>query len=216
MTDLLLNELTPPLRLALAYAPRAVRPAATALFALDQRLERQVRQTSELILGQVRLAWWRERLADLPQLPAGEPLLAACAAAQLRGPALTVLIDGWEAVLLAEDHAAAVAGLADTRGGLFALLADTAGAAAQREQARLAGQRWALADLAVQGGESAIAQLARAELSRLAAPRQWLPRGLRSLAMLDGWALALARHQSEVLQPGWKDLSVMLRIGLFG
>jgi 15-cis-phytoene synthase len=167
MTDQLLNQLPAPLRLALAYAPRAVRPAAMALFALDQRLERQVRQTSEPILGQVRLAWWRERLAELPQCPAGEPLLAACAAAQLRGSALTALVDGWEAILLAEDNAAAVAALADTRGGVFALLAEVAGEATQIEPARLAGRRWALADLAVQGGESAIGQMARAELGRL-------------------------------------------------
>lgn len=216
MIDLLLNELTPPVRLALAYAPRAVRPVAAALFALDQRLERQVRQTSEPILGQVRLAWWRERLADLPQLPAGEPLLAACAAAQLRGSLLSPLVDGWEAVLLTEDHAAAVAALADTRGALFVALAEAAGEFAQSEPARLAGRRWALADLAVQGGESAIGQLARSELRSLDSPRLGLPRSLRSLAMLDGWALAVAQKKSGVLRPGWRDLSVMLRIGLFG
>ncbi len=214
MSDLLLNELTAPVRLALAYAPRGVRPAVIALFALDQRLERQVRQTSEPILGQVRLAWWRERLAELPQLPAGEPLLAACAAAQLRGPLLSPLVDGWETVLLAEDQAAAVAALADVRGALFAAVAEAAGEAAQSEHARCAGARWALADLTIQ--ESEIGQLARAKLTRLTSPRLRLPRSLRSLAMLDGWALAVAQQKSEVVRPGWRDLSVMLRIGLFG
>lgn len=216
MTDLLLNQLPAPLRLALAYAPRAVRPVAMALFALDQRLERQVRQTSEPILGQVRLAWWRERLAELPQLPAGEPLLAACAAAQLHGPALIGLVDGWEAVLLAEDHAAAVAALAETRGALFAALAAAAGAEAHSEQARLAGKRWALADLAMQGGQSEIGQVARAELKGLLTSRQRLPRSLRTLAMLDGWALAVSRRDNTTLHPNWRDLSVMLRIGLLG
>lgn len=216
MTDLLLNELPPPLRLALAYAPRGVRPALAALFALDQRLERQVRQTSEPILGQVRLAWWRERLAELPQCPAGEPLLAACAVAQLRGPLLLPLVDGWEAVLLAEDHAAAVAALAESRGVLFAILAEAAGDSAQSEPARLAGRRWALADLTLQGGAGEIGKLARAELSRLASPRLRMPRSLRSLAMLDGWAVAVSQQQSEDLRAGWRDVSVMLRIGLFG
>ncbi len=66
--------------LATLYAPADKRPALFALHALDLELAEVVRTTSEPMLGQIRLAWWRERLQGLDrgERP-GQPVLDALA-----------------------------------------------------------------------------------------------------------------------------------------
>ena len=59
-------ELSPPLRLALAWAPRHARPATLALFALDTRLAGFLRRATEPLPVQMRLAWWRDTLGAPP------------------------------------------------------------------------------------------------------------------------------------------------------
>jgi len=49
-------------RLALAYAPAKARLQTLALFALDTRLAGLLRNSSEPMLAQLRLSWWRETL----------------------------------------------------------------------------------------------------------------------------------------------------------
>src|SRR5690349_15922803 len=96
----LVGELSPPLRLAIAYAPRPARAAWTALLVLDQRLRRAALGASEPLLGQVRLAWWRDRFrSPASEWPEGEPLLAALAGFDRERVALEALVDGWERVL---------------------------------------------------------------------------------------------------------------------
>ena len=57
-------------------------------------------QAREPLLGQVRLAWWRDRLGQDPaDWPAGEPLLAALRGWQPQFAALAALVDGWELLL---------------------------------------------------------------------------------------------------------------------
>ena len=60
--DSLLLGLTPLHRLALAYAPAASRGAWLGFLALDMRLAAIVRAAREPMIGQIKLAWWRERL----------------------------------------------------------------------------------------------------------------------------------------------------------
>jgi phytoene synthase len=69
----------PPLeRLAASYAPVATRPLWIGYFALEQRLADAARDGRDAIMIQLRLAWWRDRLAeDATRWPKGEPLLAA-------------------------------------------------------------------------------------------------------------------------------------------
>jgi phytoene synthase len=56
--------------------------------------------TREPVLAQLRLAWWRDRLAEPAEnWPRGEPLLAALTCWQGRHGALAGLVDGWEALL---------------------------------------------------------------------------------------------------------------------
>ena len=76
--------------LSVLYAPAAARPALLALHGLDLELAQVVASTTEPMLGEIRLAWWRDALLalDAGQVPA-QPLLAllATAAAALNASA---------------------------------------------------------------------------------------------------------------------------------
>lgn len=93
--------------LACLYAPASARPGLIALFALDCELAQLVASTTEPMLGEIRLAWWRERLEELDagKAPA-QPLLAALrdhALPTLRGADLAGLEDRWLALIGSED-----------------------------------------------------------------------------------------------------------------
>lgn len=68
--------------LATLYAPSAIRAAMHAVNAFDLELTQVVRTTTEPMLGEIRLAWWRERLqsiaSDAP-VP-GQPVIRSLAA----------------------------------------------------------------------------------------------------------------------------------------
>ena len=51
--------------LALSTVPARSRSALAALFAIDAAMGDVVRTTTDPMLGQIRLAWWRERLEEL-------------------------------------------------------------------------------------------------------------------------------------------------------
>ena len=59
------SGLSPDKRLAFAHLQGRRRPAVEALFALDAAMADVLRSTSEPMIGQIRLAWWRERLEEL-------------------------------------------------------------------------------------------------------------------------------------------------------
>ena len=93
--------LSPDKRLAFAYLPARHRPAVEALFAIDGAMGDVVRTTSEPMVGQIRLAWWRERLEDLDsgQPAPPEPRLLAVERELLprgvKGSDLAGLERGW-------------------------------------------------------------------------------------------------------------------------
>lgn len=189
--------LSPELRLALAYAPAAVRPVQLAAFALDAKLAGIVGNAREVLLAQIKLAWWRERLAEpAAQRPQGEPLLAALGA--WNGPVdpLLALIDGWEAML--DPDAPDPAALAEARAELGRGLAIQAGAEQAAEQAAAALRGWSLA-VCGQGG---------------ALPPLAMPRSLRALAVLYG--LARRRGGAMPLLEGPMALAAAVRIGMIG
>ncbi len=85
--------------LACLYAPASARPSLIALMGLDLELAQLVVTTTEPMLGEIRLAWWRERLEELDagRVPA-QPLLAALKAHVLpvvTGAQLAGLEDRW-------------------------------------------------------------------------------------------------------------------------
>jgi phytoene synthase len=212
----LLDELPADRRLALAYAPRSARDAVLGLLLLDLRLSRIVSQAREPMLGQMRLAWWRDRLGEpLDKTPAGEPLLALLS---LWGPSrarLAPLVDGWEA-LLGETliESTELEAFAEGRAAGFAALASALGHDNAAVEAARAGREWALADLAANIGNSDETGM----VLGLAQKQDWypakLPRGLRSLTILHG--LARRKRGSGPLLSGLVDGLCAVRLGLFG
>ena len=91
-------------RIAFAYAPPWSRDELAALWAYDAALGRTVATTSVLMIGQMRLTWWYDRLSELEtaNVPA-EPLIAALHEVtkthDVTGPMLAALVEGWEALL---------------------------------------------------------------------------------------------------------------------
>lgn len=142
ITDLL-AELAPPLRLAVAYAPKGVREPWTALLVFDHRLARAVAAASEPLLAQVKLAWWRDRMRTrAAQWPAGEPLLAALAGFDAERDALEALVDAWEGLIGDEPGETALAQLAQARAGAVAALARMAGCPVDVNGIAILAQRW--------------------------------------------------------------------------
>lgn len=98
-----LEELEPLPRLIAAYARSEDRDSYALLFALDARFAEIVRSTTEILLGQMRLTWWRDILTKpAAERPAGEPLVEQINRLEKSGadlaPLLT-LLDGWEILL---------------------------------------------------------------------------------------------------------------------
>ncbi len=204
----LLDTLPARHRLALAYAPRAARADWLALLAFDARLGAIVRQAREPLLGQMRLAWWRDRLGEDPgQWPAGEPLLVALRRWRAEFAVLSALVDGWEQLLgEAPLPSTAFARLADARAASFAALACRLGHGDASAAVSAAGREWALADLLANLSAPAERGAVEALIQRRGGAT--LPRAMRPLAVLR----ALARRTG----PGPADVLVALRVGLFG
>jgi phytoene synthase len=181
-------DLDPERALALAYVPAATRPALQALWQLDATMGAVLATASEPMVTRIRLAWWREALERLDRGPAPpEPLLQALAAhllpAGIAGADLAAMEEGWEAIvtpgaLAPEDLALH----ARARGAsLFRLSARLLGVEAFPVE--IAGERWALADLARRSSARAEAGAARHAARERRIEATW-PRALRPLGML--------------------------------
>lgn len=98
-----LQDLNPLQRLIAAYAKSVDRDRYALLFALDARFADVVRSTTEILIGQMRLTWWRDILTmPASDRPVGEPLVAQISLVEDRGrnlAPLMALLDGWEAML---------------------------------------------------------------------------------------------------------------------
>ena len=157
--------LTPPERLAIAYAPRALRLAWTGLIALDHRLADAARPGRDAIMIQLRLAWWRDRFAEpADKWPRGEPLLGLLDAWDAERAALAALVDGFEAQVVGEDGGTAL---------------DSARAEAIVALTRLAGL-----------SETRAIRSAAARWAEGLAPGSGLPRALRPLVLMHHFGSA--------------------------
>ncbi len=157
--------------LALSYAPRSARPALTALFALDDTLAAILRSTREPLIGQMRLTWWYEALDRLDTAPAPvEPVMAALQIEVLplgvSGAMLGKLTDGWEVLLEPDLDAAAIERFGRDRGRRLFDLAATI-LTVSDDRIGLAGEGWALADLAQKLTDTSARELARVRASKL-------------------------------------------------
>ena len=209
----LAEELPPPQRLALAYAPARARPATLAVLSLDARLAAILRARLEPVAAQLRLAWWRDMLArPASERPRGEPVLDALR--DWRDPSgLAELADGWEALLAESLTPEGIAEFVAGRGRAFASLArelEVEPAESAEEAARI----WALADLAANVSDGAERALVL-EFARSLAPPP-LPAVLRPLAVLAGLGARALRKGGAPLLRGPGSSLLALRIGLTG
>ena len=184
--------------LATLYAPTAVRPALFALHALDLELAEVARTTTEPMLGQIRLAWWREQLQALDKgaRPA-QPVLAAVAdhllPAGVSGASLEPLEDANLALL--DDDIDAYAGARSLLFEVALRLLVKDPDAGLVEWARSTGKGWAIVD-AMRGGRTPDAGLLDAADRLLA--RRSVPAAARLLVGLT----MLARADLATLRAG--------------
>lgn len=205
-------------RLAIAYTPAAMRAVLTSLFAFDRRLSQIVAKTSEPMLGQLRLAWWRDMLGQPVQdRPSGDAVLDALGQHWAGHEAeLIAMVDAWELLLagdaLGEEQ---IRAFGEGRGAPFGALRRQGGRAAEDRVAAAAFQ-WALADAAAHttdpGERRALVDAGR---SRVVVGGTIEP-GLRGLAVLQALALRALKRGGRPLLEGRGAALVALRAGLLG
>lgn len=205
-------------QLALVYAPKAAHEPTLALLALDARLANLIRRSSEPMLAQLRLAWWRESISrDPAEWPEGEPILAAMRSWEANHAALAVLVDAWEALTAPPPLTGAqLSDFAAGRGAAAGALAVTLGLPGEQAAASELGRIWGIEDLAMRLGahaEKAVAlELAASAPARL--PR--VSRPLRPLRVLAGLTRRrrIAGSEQGAASPG--AMLQALKLGLLG
>lgn len=212
-------------RILLTLAARSREPVQT-LWALALRLTKLLDDVREPMIGQIKLAWWRDMMAMLATkpdaLPKGEPLLADFQAHFQGVSNLVDLVDAAEAMLLAEELAEREMAATSFGQTLFSLsigcsrYAPHTAQAAQIKQAETRiGHAWGLlwGAYVQRGTADGTAMLAAAGLCPKLSPAHY-GAGQRAWLMIDRLARQIGTAQ------GGRDLRreglLMLRIGLFG
>lgn len=98
-------ELAPPTRLAIAYAAARYRAAFRLILQIDQKMADIVAKAREPLVGQIKMAWWREGFTSPSESrPKGEPLFEALAVhgTDIPPAALEAIVSAWE-ILLGQD-----------------------------------------------------------------------------------------------------------------
>ena len=212
----MLDELPIHLRLVLSYAPASAHDAWLTALSLDARLAGVVRAAREPVLAQLKLAWWRDRLAQDPATrPQGEMLLGKLAFWREGGASLAPLVGGWEA-LLGETPlpADAITAFADGRAALIGDLAQMVGA--DRAGAEVRARRWALADLALHLGHDAERDAVRRALEQTMPAIGPCKRALRPLLMLERLSVRACNRGATASISSPIDFLVAMRLGLLG
>jgi len=194
----------PWLDLAFSYAPDRSRAALEALFALDTALGNILRTTSEPLVGQMRLAWWREALQSLdtsgaPAEPVLQSLTALALPLGIAGAALGAMVDGWEP-LLGDSGLGSIEDHARLRGRALFAMAGVALDAAEGDPVGEAGEGWALADLAANLSDPALASQARERAAAMLAHAR-RSRWSRNGRALGALALIADRQLSGPVPP---------------
>lgn len=197
------DPLPPEAELALAWSAPNLRGPLSIALQLDRRLARIVGRTQEPMLGQMRLAWWREALGKpVADRPRGDPVLDATGQ-HWRGRELSLvaMVDGWEILVTAASIGAEEAeAFGAGRGAFFAALAGE-GAGAQARLAA-AGARWALADAAAGVSDPVERAVLTSAGLAVGAAQGRIPGDLRGLAVLESLALRALRRGGRPLMEG--------------
>ncbi len=211
------DPLLPEAELALAWSGPDVRGPMSIALQFDRRLARIVARTTEPMLGQMRLAWWRDALSKpIAERPRGDAVLDAIGLLWAgREGALVQMVDGWEALVTADrvgEKEAAIFGAG--RGAFFAAVAPEVSPQVTVHLAG-AGFRWAMADAAAAVSDQAErAALIAAGVARGATSGR-LPAHLRGLAVLDSLAVRSLRRGGRPLMEGRGASLTALRAAIF-
>ncbi len=203
-------------QIALAHSAADIRDALRIFFELDGRLARIVSATNEPMLGQMRLAWWREEMnKPAGERPKGDAVLDGIGLYwQGYEASLRHLVDGWEHMLSAELGDNDIAGFAKGRAAPFCALAEMAGEAG-REQPFDEAIRWALADALVHipdGDERDRMLHAAGKLTSTSK----LSKALKGLRVLDALARRSIEREGRPLMEGRGASLVATRAAIFG
>jgi len=170
------------------------------------------------MLGQMRLAWWREALGKpVADRPRGDAVLDGIGRHwQGREAVLVHMVDGWEVLVTAQSLGPGeVAVFGAGRAALFAGLADDLGDQALAARLAAAGRRWALADAAA-GVSDPAERVLLVEAGRAvpSAPGR-IPRGLGGLAVLEALAVRALARGGRPLMEGRGAALAALRAAIF-
>ena len=207
-------QIAEPARVALASATKKRAVFETA-FALDTLFGSIVLGTSEPIVAQIRLAWWRDQIAaGRDGLSSNDPLLDLIFDTWgTDRTCLIALINGWEALLSDPKN---LSEFVSGRASLTTAIALRLNKPDQANSAELNGKLWAYADLASRFEDGQIREWALREANQIAEGHASPGRELRPLVVLGGLARrALNRGGTPMLGDRLSPL-VALRLGIFG
>lgn len=212
------DPLPPEAELALAWSGPDVRARLSVALQLDRRLARIVARTQEPMLGQMRLAWWRDALGrPVAERPKGDAVLDAIGDHwQGREAALVAMVDAWEVLVTAERLGPGeVEAFGTGRGAFFAALGTKDASPELAARLALAGQRWALADAAAGVSDPAERTLLVEAGTATAFARGRIPGELRGLGVLEGLATRALRRGGRPLMEGRGAPLAALRAAIF-
>ncbi len=139
------------------FAPRAARGRLVALYALNYEIARVADTVTQAPIGEIKLAWWREALAEIAagKAPRAHPVLAEFAASvrgvRISWDALERIIEARRADFDAAPFATwdeVQAYVASTAGGVARVAVELCEARATDDLIRSVGQAWGFAGLA--------------------------------------------------------------------
>lgn len=213
------EALPPELQIVVQYCASPIDGMLATALSLDQRLARIVAQSSEPMLAQMRLAWWREELGKNPaDRPSGDAVLDAIgrhwSGQEL---ALRKVVDGWEE-MLAEPPLPTSAAMefATGRAAVFGAIAESGGYDAQKAACQAIGLRWAFVDAALHTSDHGERELLVGLAQNQEASAVRLSRPLRGLNVLDALVYRSLRKGARPLLEGRGAALVAIRAALLG
>jgi 15-cis-phytoene synthase len=145
------DVMSPPNQLSITYCKPAIRPFFSLLLSFDSRLRDIAIRNTEPLIGQLRLAWWRDAVGADKDVPkSGEPLLSALYDLQpehlaaLARASMLDLLTAWEQIIVADDIGAAAMGFAELRSDALFGGYIRASNLPNIDEARAVGTNWAL------------------------------------------------------------------------
>ena len=194
--------------LALSTASHELSGYLDPIIRLHHHLERVVFSSTEPMLVQIRLAWWREQL-NLSRGDSRDPLLralqnewAACS------PVLQDIIEGWELLLDEQPWPrTTIEKVLTAYGNCFSTIAVALGQEGSSEAAAVHGKAWAAATLQLAGHEPENPW--RAKLP-------FIPRELRSLSVIGGLSQRASLAGGRPLIGDRMSPLVAMRLNLLG